>query len=221
MWRFLAEMCFPPARVNLFPMLRNPASALLSLAEVLPDARDPQERRQRERELIAAVRLANQLLPLERLLYDEAPAYDAHELNAIAAEVCSDFAPSILSRDIDFEFEPYADALTVKGDPVLLCEAITNLLENALTHGGASLSAIRVRTKAEGQFAVLSVEDDGVGIPEDSGQVAFQRFGQLSEGEGSGLGLAIVQDVLRRHGGDAELVPQEVGLVVKLRIPLA
>ncbi|WP_417259400.1 sensor histidine kinase [Celeribacter sp.] len=210
---------------NAAHQLRNPASALLSLAEVLPDVRDPQERRQRERELIAAARksarLANQLLSLERLRYDEAPAYDAHELNAIAAEVCSDFAPSILSRDMDFDFEPYADSIPIKGDPVLLGEAITNLLENALTHGGASLSAIRVSTKIEGQSAVLMVEDDGVGIPDVSGQAAFKRFAQLSEGEGSGLGLAIVQDVLRRHGGDAELVPQELGLIVKLKIPLA
>ncbi|MBR9862915.1 MAG: HAMP domain-containing histidine kinase, partial [Rhodobacteraceae bacterium] len=52
-------------------------------------------------------------------------------------------------------------------------------------------------------------------------QAAFQRFGQLSEGDGSGLGLAIVRDVIRRHGGEAELVPQEKGLVVKIRIPTA
>lgn len=210
---------------NAAHQLRNPASALLSLAEVLPDVSDPQERRQRERELIAAARksarLANQLLSLERLRYDDAPTFGALELNALAAEACSDFAPTVLSRDIDFGFEPYPDSLPVKGDTVLLGEAITNLLENAVTHGGAGLSAIRVRTMVEGQNAVLTVEDDGVGIPEDSAQAAFERFGQLSEGEGSGLGLAIVQDVLRRHGGKAELIPQEKGLVVKLKIPLA
>ena len=210
---------------NAAHQLRNPASALLSLAEVLPDVSDPQERRLRERELIGAARksarLANQLLSLERLRYDVAPRFDALELNSIAAEVCSDFAPTILSRDIRFDFEPYADPLPINGDPILLGEAITNLLENASSHGGAGLSTIRVTTLVEGKDAVLAVEDDGIGIPEVSVQAAFQRFGQLSEGEGSGLGLAIVQDVLRGHGGDAVLVPQENGLVVKLKIPLA
>tara|TARA_R100000789_G_scaffold1366_1_gene4450 strand:+ start:446 stop:772 length:327 start_codon:yes stop_codon:yes gene_type:complete len=104
---------------------------------------------------------------------------------------------------------------------VLLAEAITNLLENALTHGGGSLTAIRVSTTVEGQFAVLAVEDDGTGIPEGSAEAAFERFGQLSEGQGSGLGLAIVKDVLRRHGGQAELVPQDKGLIVKIKIPLS
>ena len=208
---------------NAAHQLRNPASALLSLAEVLPDVSDPQERRLRERELIAAAcksaRLANQLLSLERLRYDETPTFDALELNAIAAQVCSDFAPTVLSRDIGFGFEPYPAPLPVNGDSVLLGEAIINLLENALSHGGAGLLTIRVSTMAEGRYAALIVQDDGIGIPKGSGQAAFQRFGQLSEGEGSGLGLAIVQDVLRRHGGEVELLPQERGLVVKIKIP--
>ena len=210
---------------NAAHQLRNPASALLSMAEVLPDVSDPQERRLRERELIVAARksarLANQLLSLERLRYDEAPALERLELNTIAAEVCRDFAPTILSRDIAFDFEQYPAPLPVRGDAVLLEEAITNLLENALAHGGAELSMIRVTTQTDGPFAVLAVEDDGVGIPEDRAGAAFQRFGQLSEGDGSGLGLAIVRDVMRRHGGEAELVPQEKGLVVKIKIPTA
>ena len=210
---------------NAAHQLRNPASALLSSAEVLPDVSDPQERRLKERELIAAARksarLANQLLSLERLRYDEAPAFDRLELNAVVAEVCSDFAPTVLSRDIGFGFEPCTTPLHVAGDTLLLAEAITNLLENALTHGGGSLTAIRVSTMVEGQFAVLAVEDDGLGIPEGSAEAAFERFGQLSEGQGSGLGLAIVKDVLRRHGGQAELVPQDKGLIVKIKIPLS
>ncbi|MBO9429428.1 sensor histidine kinase [Sulfitobacter sp. R18_1] len=209
---------------NAAHQLRNPASALLSLAEVLPEVSDPQERRLRERELIAAARksarLANQLLSLERLRYDETSTFDALELNAVAAELCSDFAPTILSRDIGFGFEPYPGPLPVNGDSVLLGEAITNLLENALSHGGAGLSAIRVSTTYEAGYALLTVQDDGIGIPEGGTQAAFQRFGQLSEGEGSGLGLAIVQDVLRRHGGDVELLPQERGLIVRLKVPL-
>ena len=208
---------------NAAHQLRNPASALLSLAEVLPDVRDPQERRRREQELIAAARksarLANQLLSIERLRYDDAPAFEVIDLNEIANEVCTDFAPVILAQDIQFEFETHSDELLIKGDPLLIGEALTNLLENALKHGGPDLNSILVTTAIEGKNAVLVVEDNGLGIPEGDTEAAFQRFGQLHDGEGSGLGLSIVRDVLRRHGGDALLLPRPRGLAVKLIVP--
>ena len=203
--------------------LRNPASALLSLAEVLPGVRDPEERRLRERELIAAARksarLAVQLLSLERLRYDDAPVLERIDLNEVAAEVCREFAPVILEQDVRFDFDPYDGALPVAGDAVLIGEAVTNLLENALTHGGADLTSIVVTTSADGGDAVLTVTDDGLGIPADKAETAFQRFGQLRDGEGSGLGLSIVRDILRRHDGDARLLPRDTGTAVRLTLP--
>jgi two-component system sensor histidine kinase TctE len=203
--------------------LRNPASALLSLAETLPEARDPARRQAHEQALIAAARksarLANQLLSLERLRYEGVRSVKRFDLTALAAQICRDQGPAVLSRDIDFEFFPSPNSLMVSGDPVLVGEAITNLIENAVTHGGSDMTKIKVRTLREGPDAVLLVQDDGVGIPEDQADTAFRRFGQLRSGEGSGLGLSIVQDVMQRHNGSVELLPVSLGTTVRLSFP--
>lgn len=204
--------------------LRNPASALLSLVETLPEARDPARRQAHEQALIAAARksarLANQLLSLERLRYEGVRSVKRFDLTALAAQICRDQGPAVLSRDIDFEFFPSPNPLMVSGDPVLVGEAITNLIENAVTHGGPDMTKITVRTLREGPDAVLLVQDDGVGIPEDQADTAFRRFGQLRSGEGSGLGLSIVQDVMQRHDGSVELLPVSLGTTVRLSFPI-
>lgn len=205
--------------------LRNPASALLALAETLPDVQDPKEREARQAELITAARtsarMADQLLSLERLRYAGSVATERFDLNAVAETVCRAFGPMALQRDLDFAFETVPDPLPVDGDPVLIGEALTNLLENALRHGGAGLTKIAVQIERPAGDALVSVRDDGIGIPPEEEEKAFRRFSQLRNGEGTGLGLAIVEQVLRRHKGTSRLVPSEAGTCIQLRLPLA
>lgn len=205
--------------------LRNPASALLSLAETLPQIRDAEERRAQEQTLIGAARraalLAEQLLSLERLRYDAPKQAVALDLNQLAEEVCTAFAPEVLSRDLGFRFDRAQGALPVTGDPVLIGEALRNLIDNALRHGGPDLSEIEVRCNRTGQWAELRVRDDGRGLPATSAELAFRRFGQLSASDGSGLGLSIVQEVAQGHGGTAEVEDVAQGTSVLLRLPLA
>lgn len=204
--------------------LRNPAAALLSLAETLPDVRDSDERRRREQELIVAARksarLANQLLSLERLRYDAPTAAEDFDLNEVAEQVGTDMAPDLLHRDIAFSFDRSPAPLPVAGDPVLIGEAIRNLIDNALCHGGPGLTAIRLQTSREGDEASLTVADDGRGMPAEDIAIAFRRFGQLNPGAGSGLGLPIVQEVARLHGGDIRVVPSDQGATLRFRLPI-
>jgi two-component system sensor histidine kinase TctE len=205
--------------------LRNPAAAVLALAETLPDVRDPAARTARHQELIKAARwsarLSEQLLSLERLRYDTETAMQPLDLNTIVEETCRSFAPKALSRDLEFVMDTTPDPLTVAGNPLLLGEALMNLLENALTHGGADLRRIAVRTLPDEDRCVVLIEDDGVGIPENQTEAAFRRFSQLRNGEGSGLGLAIVEQVLHRHGGTVRLESGVRGLTVRLDLPCA
>lgn len=204
--------------------LRNPAAALLALAETLPDVRDEKERSARQAELIAAARvsarLANQLLSLERLRYDGTAPATRFDLNELVEDVCSGLAPQVLSREIDFALERTEAILDVEGDPVLLGEALSNLVENALRHGGNGMSRIMVSTGKRGAEAVITVRDDGVGIPLDKADIAFRRFSQLENGEGTGLGLAIVEQVMRRHHGGVKLEEVRTGTCISLRVPL-
>lgn len=203
--------------------LRNPASALLSLAETLPTVHDPAERQQRERELIVAARnaalLTEQLLRAERLRHGGPHSVERIDLNAMAERVCADQAPAVLARDIDFTFEPHSEPVWVLGDAVLLGEALANLIDNALKHGGPRLTEIVVSTRCCGTFAELRVYDDGRGIPPDKVDVAFRRFGQLGTNQGSGLGLAIADEIARQHEGDLKVLEVAQGACIRLRLP--
>ncbi|WP_180900356.1 sensor histidine kinase [Martelella soudanensis] len=205
--------------------LRNPASALLSLAEALRDARTEEDRAQLQSELVMAARksarLAEQLLSLERLRYDAPAQMNPRDLNVIVKEACEAVAPEILSRDLAFSLDAAPGALVVQADETLLSEAVKNLVDNALQHGGARLSAITVQTEREGANAVLKVMDDGKGLPPELADIAFRRFGQIEPGSGSGLGLAIVQDVVLRHGGTIGIMPNAKGTEVRITLPFS
>lgn len=203
--------------------LRNPAAAILTLAETLPHIEDREARAKCQDQLVDAARrsarLSEQLLSLERLRYDESTEMTPFDLNAVVEDVCRNFAAKALSRDLDFELTPGAGPLPVTGNAVLVGEALINILENALKHGGAAMSAIKVLTSADDDSVMISIQDDGVGIPSSKVGTAFRRFSQLQPGEGTGLGLAIVEQVMARHAGRVDLVPTKKGTKFCLRFP--
>ena len=127
----------------------------------------------------------------------------------------------MLTREIEFSLERCDRTLPVDGDPVLVGEALTNLIENALHHGGDGMTRIAVRTLWDGGACVVTVQDDGVGIPPEQAETAFRRFSQLRNGAGTGLGLAIVEQVVRRHDGSVRLTEVGKGTCVRLTLPAA
>jgi signal transduction histidine kinase len=97
-----------------------------------------------------------------------------------------------------------------------------NLVDNARRHARSRVEVGFVRTARE---AVLSVADDGTGIPPaDRGRV-FDRFARLDDARdrdsgGTGLGLAIVRELVRRRGGDVRLLDSAYGgLLAEVRFP--
>ncbi|WP_417208965.1 sensor histidine kinase [Antarctobacter sp.] len=204
--------------------LRNPASALLVLAEALPHVSDPDEKRRREQDLIHAARtsarLAEQLLSLERLRHGGMGEVHSFELNTMVEAVCADVAPDFLGRDLAFSFDPSSQPLPLRGDPVLIGEAVRNLIDNTLRHAGPDLSKVTVRLSREGSTGCITVADDGIGLPPDAEAVIFRRFGQLKPSEGSGLGLSFVQEVARLHGGTVT-ASDDHGARFTVHLPLA
>ena len=99
---------------------------------------------------------------------------------------------------------------------------ISNLLENALAHGGKEVC---VATRSEGGRLILEVLDRGPGIPAQETERLKQPFTRLEQARsgkgGSGLGLAIVDRIARHHGGRLELLAREGGgLVARVSLPL-
>ena len=101
----------------------------------------------------------------------------------------------------------------VLGDPDLLEQVFSNLLQNALRYANTT---VRVSGGREDGFAVMAVEDDGRGVPSGRRAEIFERFFRLDESRdrddgGLGLGLAIVAEIVRAHEGRVRVSDSDLG----------
>jgi two-component system, OmpR family, sensor histidine kinase TctE len=166
-------------------------------------------------------RLINQLLSLARAEPDAGRAGVTEPINLgeLAREATSDWVPRALARNIDLGFEGQSGAARVEGDPFLLRELLNNLLDNAVRYtqpGGH----ITVRVSTPDSRIIVSVEDDGPGVPEAERERVFERFYRVlgSGAEGCGLGLAIVREIAQRHRADVTLSAGNDGAGTLVRI---
>lgn len=109
------------------------------------------------------------------------------------------------------------------GDRDLLFDAIANLVDNAIKHGRAG-GRVTVTCRNGESGAVISVADDGSGIPADQHDHVFKRFYRLEQSRytpGNGLGLSLVAAVASLHGATIELRDNSPGLLVVLCFPAA
>jgi signal transduction histidine kinase len=145
--------------------------------------------------------LIGELLLTSRLDVARQPdRIEAVDLLALAAEEAA-----------HFDREVAGDALTIRGDPLLLRRLIRNLLENARLHAGGATD-LRV-SRLDGAARIV-VEDAGPGIPPEDRERIFEPFHRRREaGEpaGSGLGLSIVRQIARVHGGEVQCEPRDGG----------
>jgi signal transduction histidine kinase len=103
----------------------------------------------------------------------------------------------------------------VAGDPVLLAQAIGNLIDNALKFAPANGGITVATAQRPGGAVEIAVSDDGPGIPDAEKPRVSQRFyrGDASRGTpGVGLGLTLVEGVARLHSGVLELADNKPGL---------
>ncbi len=132
----------------------------------------------------------------------------------LAANAVEFYAPAAELKNIGLEFRSDGP-VSVSGDPVLLAQALSNLIDNALKYapeGGAIEVAV---VKREDGTAEISVSDDGPGIEASEKSKVVERFyrGDASRGTpGVGLGLSLVQAVAKLHGSALELSDRRPGL---------
>jgi len=106
----------------------------------------------------------------------------------------------------------------VSGDRDLIFDAIANLVDNAIKHGRAGGKVVVANETIDGQ-PVVSIADDGPGIPIDQCEHVFKRFYRLEQSRytpGNGLGLSLVAAVARLHGARIELLDNAPGLKLRL-----
>jgi len=183
--------------------------------------------------------LINELLDLSKLesgrmeLRSEVVA-----LTALAKEAISHLEPLLLQRRLQLDFNAAADLSPLTGDRERLLQVIHNLLSNAIKFspdGGRIAVRIQAGNLPSGRRAgdtgrvaalTLSIEDEGVGIPENELAIIFEKFVQSSATKsgagGTGLGLAICRAIVSQHRGTIEAKNRASGgACFTITLPLA
>jgi two-component system OmpR family sensor kinase len=167
--------------------------------------------------------LVEDLLLLARLDSGRPLERGAVDLSRVAVDAVSD--AHVAGPDHEWELDLPEEPVMVSGDAARLHQVMTNLLANARVHTGAG-TVVTTRLGADGTHAVLSVRDNGPGIPEQLQSEVFERFarGDTSrsrKGGSTGLGLAIVSAVVKAHDGTITLESAPGYTDFTVRLPLS
>jgi signal transduction histidine kinase len=164
----------------------------------------------------------DELLDLARLQADQPLPLSLGpvDLVALAQRVAGWHATSVSHR---IQVEARADELVGVWDGHRLERVLSNLLENALKYSPAG-GVVSVWVTQEEDWAVLTVEDEGMGIPQEDLPHVFERFYRAANAahlSGTGLGLAGARQITEQHGGAITIASvQGQGTRVTLRLPM-
>ncbi len=215
---------------NISHELKTPISAISLLAEALQMALNDEEQLKKfaqslQKESKRLGSLVTRIIELSRIqsgdLAGDVAVLDLGNIIAEAVDanvVLADRAGVKLS----FEAEP---GVLVEGDGELITMAIKNLIENAIIYSEAN-SQVGVGLKVEGDFAEVTVIDNGMGIPVDQQERIFERFYRVDPSRsrdtgGTGLGLAIVKHAANNHGGEVTVFSRVgLGSTFTLKLPV-
>ena len=140
------------------------------------------------------------------------------DLSELVGRVAEAYRP--VAEDNGKSLQPAIDdGITVLGDGELLAQLFTNVIDNALVHTPEG-TKITVALHLESARAVVTIADDGPGVPADEHSKILRRFYRLDQSRhtpGSGLGLALVASIAALHGAELLIEDNEPGLRVRLR----
>jgi signal transduction histidine kinase len=174
--------------------LRTPIAILNTRLESLPAGPDKARLLEDTARLST---LAEQLLDIQRLDQRSDP-FSRVDLVAIAQGVAADLAPLAIAGGYELALDAAAERVEVTGDHSALERALTNLVQNAIQHGGRR-GTINILV---GLPATIDVSDEGDGIPPEQRTLIFEPFYRLTPlDRGAGLGLNMVREIARMHGG--------------------
>ncbi len=137
-------------------------------------------------------------------------------VDEVITEICQDLASMKASVTI-----VKMEAVTISSAPLALTRAVRNLVINAATHGGGAFVTVGMENSA----ALITIDDEGPGIPDQSMSRVFEPFFRVDParrkpGLGAGLGLAIAKEIVERHGGKLTLQNRSpTGLRQKIIFP--
>ncbi|MFP4051708.1 MAG: ATP-binding protein [Thermoplasmata archaeon] len=140
---------------------------------------------------------------------------DEIRVSSTLDEVLSEYKTQLKKNDIDIEVQT-VDCL-VKGSP-LLKELFSNLVENSIKHSGCD--EMKIQSRIDQDEYIITVEDDGKGIPDDIKEKVFEKGYKSEETGGSGLGMFLAKQIVEDYDGDIEVKDSKLGgakVIVKLK----
>lgn len=151
------------------------------------------------------IRLINDILDIDRIGSGRLSLSRAViDLDEVAQRGCADAEGLSQQRGVHLHHEPAGVPLPVSGDAERLLQVVGNLLSNAIRFSPAG-GTVRIATAHDGTRALLTVSDEGPGVPPEFRDRLFERFSQSAAGAaipgGTGLGLAISREIAKAHDG--------------------
>ncbi|MDO5155678.1 MAG: ATP-binding protein [Eubacteriales bacterium] len=215
---------------NVSHELKTPITSMKVLADSLLMQEDVPAEMYREfmtdmvDEIDRENKIINDLLTLVKMDKKAALEVEQVNINALLELLLKRIKPIAAKRNIEVVFESFRDVVG-EVDEVKLSLAFSNLIENAVKYNNDG-GNVHVSLNADHKFFYVKVQDNGVGIPEDSQAQVFERFYRVDKARsretgGTGLGLAITRNAILMHKGAIKLYSEPgEGTTFTVRIPL-
>jgi CHASE2 domain-containing sensor protein len=183
--------------------MRAPQSAILMLLSE-DDALNPGGKARIADNAKKTLRLADDFVQLARLKAIDLKLEDV-DIAAVASEAIDACWPQANAKGISIVGDGLESEAFARGDAGALVRALSNLIDNAVKYGSTN-SEVRCDIAVRALNVVVTVSDQGPGLPPERSKDVFARFGSRGDTaeSGSGLGLAFVRAVVQRHGGDID-----------------
>jgi signal transduction histidine kinase len=201
--------------------LRNPLAPIRTGLELMKFAMDDpplleETRATMERQTVQLIRLVDDLLDVSRITRGKLQLRKATiDLAEVVRDALATSKPHLEEGKHKVVASLSEDSIRVRGDANRLAQVISNLLNNAakFTPPGGE---VEIALRREGGEAIISVKDNGVGIPVEKQEQVFEMFSQVNDplnrgNTGLGIGLTLVKSIVNLHGGSVEVQSEGAG----------
>ncbi|RBP05356.1 cell wall metabolism sensor histidine kinase WalK [Rossellomorea aquimaris] len=179
-----------------------------------------------EEETGTIVQLVENLFELAKLDENTFTIYkETVEIGPLLNRLYTKVKPAFVNQNIQLHFVNCTTNMVIYADPIRLEQIFLNLLDNAKKYSNKD-TMVTLTVTSDSKNAIFSLEDEGIGIPEDEIPNIFTRLYRVEKSRsrehgGSGLGLSIVKELVEAHSGDIQVKSTiGKGTIIQLFIPI-